>query len=93
MAALQVKAGDDDSDSAFIETSIATCSTHDGSITAAGLGTDISNDSKVGYTEVNQWWTMISNLRGTIMEISVRARVRAREARCEVRCYKVPTKA
>ena len=53
MAALQVKAGDDDSDSAFsdmTETSVATCSTYDGSITAAGLGTDISNDSKVRYT-------------------------------------------
>ena len=53
MAALQVKGGDDDADSAFgtisdvTGTSVATRSTYGGSIVTSGLGTDISDESKV----------------------------------------------
>ena len=50
MAALRVKGGDDDADSAFSDvtgTSVATRSTYGGSIVTSGLGTDISDESKV----------------------------------------------
>ena len=53
MAAFQVKDYDDDADSAFgtisdiTRTSVATHSTYGGSIVTSGLGTDISDESKV----------------------------------------------
>ena len=53
MAALQVKGGDDDADSAFgtisdvTGKSVATRSTYGESIVTSGLGTDISDESKV----------------------------------------------
>ena len=50
MAALQVKGGDDDADSAISDvtgTSVATRSTYGESIVTSGLGTDISDESKV----------------------------------------------